>query len=61
LFLLAYWLAFMANASFDVFIEGPMGGIWFWTIFGTGLAALWIQKHFPEALDSFPDCRRQTA
>jgi hypothetical protein len=61
LFLLAYWLAFMANASFDVFIEGPMGGIWFWTVFGVGLAALSIERNFPETLDSFPDCRRQTA
>jgi hypothetical protein len=50
LFLLAYWVAFMANASFDVFIEGPMGGIWFWTIYGAGLAALWIYTKCPEAL-----------
>jgi O-antigen ligase len=50
LFLLAYWLAFMINATFDVFLEGPMGGIWFWTIFGVGLAALWLYKHNPELL-----------
>jgi hypothetical protein len=36
--ILAYWTAFMANASFDVFLEGPQGGIWFWVIFGLGLA-----------------------
>ena len=40
LFLLAYWAAFMVNTTFDVFIEGPMGGIWFWTLFGVGLAAV---------------------
>ena len=40
LFLFAYYLAFMINGSFDVFIEGPMGGIWFWSIFGTGVGAL---------------------
>lgn len=39
LFLLAYWSAFMVNITFDVFIEGPMGGIWFWTLFGVGLGA----------------------
>ncbi len=39
-FLLAYWAAFMVNTSFDVFIEGPMGGIWYWTLYGVGLAAL---------------------
>jgi hypothetical protein len=32
LFIGAYWLAFMTNATFDVFLEGPMGGIWFWTV-----------------------------
>jgi O-antigen ligase len=31
---LAYLAAFLANASFDVYLEGPMGGIWFWTIVG---------------------------
>jgi hypothetical protein len=30
----------MVNTSFDVFIEGPMGGIWYWTLYGVGLAAL---------------------
>jgi hypothetical protein len=47
-FLLAYWLAFLANASFDVFLEGPMGGIWFWCLYGVGLAALHIHRHHPE-------------
>ena len=51
LFLLAYWAAFMANASFDVFIEGPMGGIWLWTVYGAGLAAVWAYRHHPEILD----------
>jgi hypothetical protein len=49
-FLLAYWMAFMINTSFDVFMEGPMGGIWFWTIYGVGLAALWLYKHNPAVL-----------
>lgn len=50
LFLLAYWVAFMINASFDVFLEGPMGGIWFWTVYGVGLAAMWIYQRYPETL-----------
>lgn len=44
LWLLVYWLAFMVNASFDVYLEGPQGGIWFWALFGTGLAALELQR-----------------
>ncbi|UQN09753.1 O-antigen ligase family protein [Deinococcus sp. QL22] len=41
---LAYWAAFMVNASFDVYLEGPQGGIWFWSLFGFGLALLETQR-----------------
>jgi hypothetical protein len=43
IWLLTYWLAMMLNSSFDVYLEGPQGGIWFWTIIGLGLAALRLQ------------------
>ncbi|MEO5374494.1 MAG: O-antigen ligase family protein [Alphaproteobacteria bacterium] len=36
----AYWMAALVNASFDVYLEGPQGGIWFWSITGFGIAAL---------------------
>lgn len=49
IFLLAYGAAFMCNATFDVFIEGPMGGVWFWTVFGAGLAAVWTFRRGTEA------------
>lgn len=49
-FLIIYWTASLANASFDVYLEGPMGGIWLWTIFGVGLAAARIYEHRPEVL-----------
>jgi hypothetical protein len=48
-FLPAYLLAFLINGSFDVFIEGPMGGIWLWSIFGTGLGAALIYRREIEA------------
>lgn len=51
LFLFCYWVAFMANTSFDVFIEGPMGGIWLWTLYGVGLAAMWLYKVDPALLE----------
>ena len=54
LFLLAYWMAFMINTAFDVFLEGPMGGIWFWTVYGVGLAAAWLHKHNPAVLAGLP-------
>ena len=53
-FLMAYWAAFMANISFDVFLEGPVGGIWFWTLFGVGVAAVRIHRESPGVLEDFP-------
>jgi hypothetical protein len=50
IFLIVYWASFMTNASVDVFIEGPMGGIWLWVIYGTGIAALQIYKRDPQIL-----------
>jgi hypothetical protein len=33
-----YWLAALVNGSFDVYLGGPQGGIWFWSMIGLGLA-----------------------
>ena len=55
-FLLAYWVAFLINASFDVYLEGPMGGMWFWTVWGVGLAALALFERRPEVLLAAPLC-----
>lgn len=44
LWLALYLLAFHVNASFDVFLEGPQGGIWFWTVVGVALASLTLQS-----------------
>jgi hypothetical protein len=38
--LLAYWIAMMVDTSFDPYLEGPQGGIWFWTVVGLGLAIM---------------------
>lgn len=47
LWILSYWTAFIVNASFDVYLEGPMGGIWFWSLFGFGLTVIHCQRHLP--------------
>ncbi len=56
--LICYWGAFFANATFDVFLEGPMGGIWFWSLYGIGMASVRIYRYRPEILvnnkDSIP-------
>ena len=49
-FLAAYMTAILLNASFDVYLEGPMGGIWFWSVFGLGLAACSLHAHRPDVL-----------
>lgn len=51
----AYCTAALVNASFDVHLEGPMGGIPFWTFFGVGLAAARIYPHRPDLLDALPE------
>lgn len=54
LFLMAFLIAFLVEASFDVYLEGPMGGIWFWTVYGVGMAARWIYVRYPDLLDVEP-------
>ena len=44
LLILCYGIGFLVDASFDVTLEGPMAGIWFWSIFGTGAAATMIYR-----------------
>jgi len=35
--LFLYWVAMLVNATFDPYLQGPQGGIWYWTIIGAGL------------------------
>jgi hypothetical protein len=44
IWILAYWLGFLVNGAFDVFLERPQGGIWFWCLFGVGLWAIEVQR-----------------
>jgi len=44
LWIFSFWVAFMVNAAFDVFLEGPQGGVWFWCLIGFGIAALEAQR-----------------
>jgi O-antigen ligase len=55
LWILAYWTAFLVNASFDVYLEGPQGGIWFWSLMGFGIALVEYQRR------AFPGSRPGTA
>ena len=48
------WVAALVNASFDVYLEGPMGGVWVWSVMGLGLAAARLQRTHPALLDDLP-------
>ncbi len=45
LWIILFWLAVLINLSFDVYLEGPVGGMWFWAVIGLGVAAVRVQAH----------------
>lgn len=42
------WTASLTVATFDVYLEGPQGGIWFWSIMGFGFALIGIQSRLAD-------------
>jgi len=52
LWILCYWLASLIYSCFDVYLESPQGGIWFWSIIGFGVAALRVQAYEARQLKS---------
>ncbi len=53
LWVFVYVLAFHMNGSFDVFIEGPVGGVWFWSLMAIGLVGRKLMQRYPELLDQW--------
>lgn len=49
--LFAFHLAALINASFDVYLEGPMGGIWVWAMMGIGMGGLHLYRTLPHLLN----------
>lgn len=47
LFTSCYAAAIVINASFDVVLEGPVQGIWFWCLFGFGIGSVMIYRAQP--------------
>jgi hypothetical protein len=44
LFATCYATSILINAFFDVTLEGPMQGIWFWCLFGFGIGSVMIYR-----------------
>ena len=49
LFIGCYVIASIINATFDVALEGPMLGIWFWCLIGLGIGTVMIYRYQPDA------------
>lgn len=62
LWVFVYWLAAIVNSAFDVYLEGPQGGVWFWSIFGVGLGLILAESRQERARlipsHSLPTARR---
>ncbi|WP_243373312.1 O-antigen ligase family protein [Microvirga solisilvae] len=48
-FVTSYVTAIVINASFDVALEGPMLGIWFWTLIGIGIGGSIIYRAYGQS------------
>lgn len=44
LWIFCYVTAIVINATFDVTLEGPMQGIWFWCLFGFGVGSVMVYR-----------------
>ena len=44
LFVMCYAATIIINATFDVTLEGPMQGIWFWCLFGFGIGSVMVYR-----------------
>jgi hypothetical protein len=44
LFVFCYAISILINATFDVTLEGPMQGIWFWCLFGFGIGSVMVYR-----------------
>src|ERR1700722_3426006 len=47
LFIGCYAAAIVINATFDVVLEGPVRGIWYWCLFGFGVGSVMIYRAQP--------------
>jgi hypothetical protein len=51
------WIAALVNASFDPYLQGPHGGIWFWSMIGLAIVAIEAsgeQEHEPVVAPATP-------
>jgi O-antigen ligase/polysaccharide polymerase Wzy-like membrane protein len=54
LWVACYELAILIDASFDVALEGPMLGVWFWSLFGFGIASTMVYRACLDSIGGVP-------
>ena len=59
LFITCYAMSIIINAAFDVTLEGPMQGIWFWCLFGFGIGSVMVYR--AQAADGIAELRSMMA
>ena len=47
LFVCCYVMSMLIDATFDVALEGPMLGVWFWCLFGFGIGSVMVYRAQP--------------
>ena len=52
-FVACYVMSILINASFDVALEGPMLGIWFWCLIGFGIGSVMVFRA-PRSVSQYP-------
>lgn len=52
LFIGCYAASILINASFDVALEGPTAGIWFWCLIGFGIGSVMVYRCQPALVNS---------
>ena len=58
LFICCYVMAIIIDATFDVALEGPMLGIWFWCLVGFGMGSVMIYRaHLKRARQNIDEGR----
>ena len=54
LLIFCYALAFIIDGTFDAALEGPVSGIWFWSLFGVGIGATMIYRASSRGIEQKP-------
>jgi peptidoglycan/LPS O-acetylase OafA/YrhL len=55
LFIACYAMAIVINATFDVTLEAPMQGVWFWCLIGFGIGSVMVYRCQPDSASEMMD------